>query len=62
MNDTAQIIIAVGIACLLLAIGALGVIWSLRCSPKVPHYRLPAVIAVSIPLAASIAWALVKLG
>jgi hypothetical protein len=61
MSEDAQVIIAVGVTILLTALGALGIIWSLRCNPKAPHYRLPAVVALSVPLSVSVVWTLGRL-
>ena len=61
MNGTAQTIVAVGVAGLLLMLGIVAIIWSIRCAPRMPHYRLPALIAVSIPISLSVIWALEKL-
>lgn len=62
MSEPAQIILAIGVAGLLLMVGSVGLVWSFRCAPRMPHYRLPALIAVSLPVTASIVWALAKLG
>ena len=62
MSEVAEVIIAIGVAGLLLMLGAVGIIWAIRCAPRLPHYQLPAIIALSIPAAASIVWALLKLG
>jgi uncharacterized membrane protein YciS (DUF1049 family) len=60
MSAIAQIIVAAGFACALLLFGMVGVIWSIRCDPKRPHYRLPALAAFVGPIGVAIA-ALLKL-
>jgi len=54
MSPTAQIIVASGIAGLLLLLGCLGIIWAIRCDPRKPHYRLPVVATLIAPIAAII--------
>jgi hypothetical protein len=61
MDVNAQIIVALGFAFLLVSFGGIGLIWAIRCKPDKPHYRLPGFVAVSIPAAASLAWAIVNL-
>lgn len=61
MNELPLTILSLGVAVFLMMVGAIGIIWALRCSPKLPHYRLPAIVALSVPTAASIIWALLKL-
>lgn len=60
MDSTAQIILAVGVACLLLMMGGSGVIWSLRCDPKRAHYRLPAFVALAAPASITLIWAIAR--
>jgi len=40
MTSTAQIIVACGIAGMLLLRGLPAIIWSWRCDPTKPHYRV----------------------
>ena len=61
MDSTAQIIVATGVAFLLLMMGSSGVIWSLRCDPKRPHYRLPAFLALAAPASITIIWSLARI-
>jgi hypothetical protein len=61
MSVGAQIIIAVGVAGLLLLLGSAVVIWSVRCAAKLPHYRLPTLFALSVPITISIVWAVAHL-
>ncbi len=50
MSVVAQIIMAVGVAALLVMYGGAMLVWSFRCSGNRPHYRLPTLFALSIPL------------
>jgi hypothetical protein len=50
MSPVAQIILAIGLGGLCLLFGLVGVIWSIRCDPKRPHYRLTAIAALAGPL------------
>lgn len=52
MSPAAQIIVAIGIAGLLLMLGCVALIWVIRCDPKRSHYRLPALIALGGPISA----------
>lgn len=58
MTSLAQLIIAIGVAGLLLLVGVIGVIWALRCDPKRPHYRLPALVLLSGPISLALLKAL----
>ena len=54
MDSAAQIILAIGASLLLAMMGSAAVIWSLRCDPKRAHYRLPTLLAVTLPAASII--------
>jgi hypothetical protein len=60
MSPAAQIIVAIGVAGLLLMLGSLGIIWGIRCDPKRSHYRLPALVALGGPISIAL-FALAKL-
>lgn len=61
IDSTAQIIVAVGIACLLATLGGSVIIWTLRCDPKRAHYRLPALIGLALPASITILWSVTRL-
>lgn len=57
MSPVAQIIVAIGLGGLLVLFGVVGVIWAIRCDPKRPHYRFPAMVVLTGPvLVALLAW------
>lgn len=51
MIAAAQIIVAVGLGGLFLLLGIVALIWAIRCDPKRPHYRLPALATLAGPAA-----------
>ncbi len=59
MSETAQIILAIGVASFLILLAAVGVIWSIRCHARSESYRFP--LAVSVPLLLASAIALQRL-
>lgn len=50
MSESAQIILAVGVAGFLVMSGSVGVIWSLRCRAGSERYRFPPLLGISMPL------------
>jgi hypothetical protein len=50
MNETAQIVLAVGVAVFLILIAAVGVIWAFRCHAASESFRFPPSLGLPVPL------------
>lgn len=54
MAETAQIILAGGVAAFLVMLNVVGIIWAIRCKPGSPQYRFPLALGMSTPMVAGI--------